>query len=63
MADHKKSVPQRASFEYLRGKTLDIFPEYCKEAEDHLSKAVCEINKSFLWYFCKIVFDCLFTAS
>lgn len=44
--DHKKSVPQRASFEYLRGKTLDIFPEYCKEAEDHLSKAV-KLNSSY----------------
>ena len=31
---------QRATFEYLRGKILDVFPDYRKEAEDHLSKAV-----------------------
>lgn len=31
---------QRATYEYLRGKILDVFPEYRKEAEDHLSKAV-----------------------
>ncbi|KAG6682908.1 hypothetical protein I3842_13G165500 [Carya illinoinensis] len=31
---------QRAAYEYLRGKILDVFPNYRKEAEDHLSKAV-----------------------
>lgn len=31
---------QRATYEYLRGKVFDVFPEYKKEAEDHLSKAV-----------------------
>lgn len=31
---------QRATYEYLRGKILDVFPDYRKEAEDHLSKAV-----------------------
>ncbi|KAG8391317.1 hypothetical protein BUALT_Bualt01G0175300 [Buddleja alternifolia] len=30
----------RATYEYLRGKVLDVFPEYKKEAEDHLSKAL-----------------------
>ena len=33
---------QRATYEYLRGKILDVFPDYRKEAEDHLSKAVSE---------------------
>lgn len=37
---------QRAAYEYLRGKILDVFPDYKKEAEDHLSKAVSE--KKFL---------------
>lgn len=32
--------------EFLRGKILDVFPDYHKEAEDHLSKAVC--NSIFL---------------
>uniref|UniRef100_A0A7N0TFW3 Tetratricopeptide repeat protein 5 OB fold domain-containing protein n=1 Tax=Kalanchoe fedtschenkoi TaxID=63787 RepID=A0A7N0TFW3_KALFE len=36
---------QRSMFEYLRGKILDVFPEYNKEAEDHLSKAV-KLNPS-----------------
>lgn len=31
---------QRATYEYLRGKILDVFSDYKKEAEDHLSKAV-----------------------
>lgn len=31
---------QRAMYEYLRGKVLDVFSDYRKEAEDHLSKAV-----------------------
>nr|KAJ0215129.1 hypothetical protein LSAT_V11C300144930 [Lactuca sativa] len=29
------------TYEYLRGKILDVLPEYSKKAEDHLSKAVC----------------------
>ncbi|KAL3824119.1 hypothetical protein ACJIZ3_020148 [Penstemon smallii] len=42
----KRKLPaQRASYEYLRGKVLDVFPEYKKEAEDHLSKAV-KLNPS-----------------
>ncbi|KAJ8641899.1 hypothetical protein MRB53_018593 [Persea americana] len=44
-ADERKSPVQRATYEYLRGKTLDVFPEYRKEAEDHLSKAV-KLNPS-----------------
>ncbi|MQL92654.1 hypothetical protein Taro_025286 [Colocasia esculenta] len=44
-ADHRKTPPQRAYFEYLRGKILDVFPDYRKEAEDHLSKAV-KLNPS-----------------
>ncbi|KAF7827709.1 tetratricopeptide repeat protein 5-like [Senna tora] len=36
---------QRATFEYLRGKILDVFPDYKKEAEDHLSKSV-KLNPS-----------------
>jgi len=43
--EERKSPTQRAVFEYLRGKVLDVFPEYKKEAEDHLSKAV-KLNPS-----------------
>ncbi|CAA6661257.1 unnamed protein product [Spirodela intermedia] len=43
--EKRKSPLQRASFEYLRGKILDVFPDYRKEAEDHLSKAV-KLNPS-----------------
>lgn len=35
---------QRATFEYLRGKILDVFPDYKKEAEDHLSKSVSKFK-------------------
>ncbi|XP_072974381.1 uncharacterized protein [Typha angustifolia] len=38
--EKRKSPMQRAVYEYLRGKILDVFPDYHKEAEDHLSKAV-----------------------
>ena len=38
--DKRKTPLQRATYEYLKGKVLDVFPEYKKEAEDHLSKAV-----------------------
>ncbi|KAJ7943058.1 Tetratricopeptide repeat protein 5 [Quillaja saponaria] len=43
--DTRKLPMQRATFEYLRGKILDVFPDYRKEAEDHLSKAV-KLNPS-----------------
>ncbi|KAK7357704.1 hypothetical protein VNO80_16999 [Phaseolus coccineus] len=43
--EQRKSPTQRATFEYLRGKMLDVFPDYRKEAEDHLSKAV-KLNPS-----------------
>lgn len=39
-AEQRKLPMQRAAYEYLRGKILDVFPDYRKEAEDHLSKAV-----------------------
>ena len=41
--EDRKSPVQRATYEYLRGKMLDAVPEYNKEAEDHLSKAVSSI--------------------
>nr|XP_023907409.1 tetratricopeptide repeat protein 5-like [Quercus suber] len=44
-AEQRKSPLQRATYEYLRGKILDVFPDYWKEAEDHLSKAV-KLNPS-----------------
>ncbi|KAI5401296.1 uncharacterized protein LOC127097959 isoform X1 [Lathyrus oleraceus] len=44
--EERKSPTQRAVFEYLKGKVLDVYPEYKKEAEDHLSKAV-KLNPSF----------------
>ncbi|KAJ9163282.1 hypothetical protein P3X46_022965 [Hevea brasiliensis] len=43
--EQRKSSIQRATYEYLRGKILDVLPEYRKEAEDHLSKAV-KLNPS-----------------
>ncbi|XP_057426754.1 uncharacterized protein LOC130720157 [Lotus japonicus] len=43
--EQRKSPMQRATFEYLRGKVLDVFPDYRKDAEDHLSKAV-KLNPS-----------------
>ncbi|KAI9088549.1 hypothetical protein K1719_029663 [Acacia pycnantha] len=43
--EERKSPMQRATFEYLRGKILDVCPDYNKEAEDHLSKAV-KLNPS-----------------
>ncbi|KAI3875449.1 hypothetical protein MKX03_032155, partial [Papaver bracteatum] len=41
----RKSPAQRATYEFLRGKILDVLPDYRKEAEDHLSKAV-KLNPS-----------------
>ncbi|XP_016456021.1 uncharacterized protein LOC107780028 [Nicotiana tabacum] len=44
----KRKLPlQRATYEYLRGKVLDVVPVYKKEAEDHLSKAV-KLNPSLV---------------
>uniref|UniRef100_A0A803N2Z6 Tetratricopeptide repeat protein 5 OB fold domain-containing protein n=1 Tax=Chenopodium quinoa TaxID=63459 RepID=A0A803N2Z6_CHEQI len=37
--EFRKSAIQRATYEHLKGKVLDVFPDYRKEAEDHLSKA------------------------
>uniref|UniRef100_A0A2P2JRC7 Tetratricopeptide repeat protein 5-like n=1 Tax=Rhizophora mucronata TaxID=61149 RepID=A0A2P2JRC7_RHIMU len=39
-SEHRQSKVDRAMYEYLKGKILDVVPEYRKEAEDHLSKAV-----------------------
>ncbi|KAI3717502.1 hypothetical protein L1987_69158 [Smallanthus sonchifolius] len=43
--EERKLATQRATYEYLKGKILDVFPEYSKKAEDHLSKAV-KLNPS-----------------
>lgn len=43
--EHRRLPATRATHEYLRGKILDVFPDYRKEAEDHLSKAV-KLNPS-----------------
>ncbi|KAI3729375.1 hypothetical protein L6452_18031 [Arctium lappa] len=43
--EQRKLPTQRATYEYLKGKILDVFPEYTKKAEDHLSKAV-KLNPS-----------------
>ncbi|CAL8995074.1 unnamed protein product [Prunus brigantina] len=43
--EQRKLPAQRAKYEYLRGKILDVSPDYRKEAEDHLSKAV-KLNPS-----------------
>ncbi|XP_061990952.1 uncharacterized protein LOC133709287 isoform X2 [Rosa rugosa] len=43
--EQRKLLTQRARYEYLRGKILDVLPEYKREAEDHLSKAV-KLNPS-----------------
>nr|CAB3451831.1 unnamed protein product [Digitaria exilis] len=45
--EERKSPQQRGVFEFLRGKILDVFPDYHKEAEDHLSKAV-KLNPSLV---------------
>jgi len=46
LAEFRKSAMQRATYEHLKGKVLDVFPDYKKEAEDHLSKAVCVVRCS-----------------
>lgn len=43
--EQRKSTSQRALYEFFRGKILDVFSDYQKEAEDHLSKAV-KLNPS-----------------
>ncbi|PWA49560.1 hypothetical protein CTI12_AA478120 [Artemisia annua] len=43
--EQRKLPTQRATYEYLKGKMLDVLPEYSKKAEDHLSKAV-KLNPS-----------------
>ncbi|KAF8731302.1 hypothetical protein HU200_016356 [Digitaria exilis] len=45
--EERKSPQQRGVFEFLRGKILDVFSDYHKEAEDHLSKAV-KLNPSLV---------------
>uniref|UniRef100_A0A0D9V1D9 Tetratricopeptide repeat protein 5 OB fold domain-containing protein n=1 Tax=Leersia perrieri TaxID=77586 RepID=A0A0D9V1D9_9ORYZ len=37
--EQRKTPQQRAVYEFLRGKIFNVFPDYHKEAEDHLSKA------------------------
>lgn len=44
--EHRRPISRRALFEYLRGKALDVGSEYCREAEDHLSKSV-KLDPSF----------------
>ena len=44
----RKQPQQRAQWEYLRGKVLDVGPDYCKEAEEHLAKSVNHSGLSFL---------------
>lgn len=58
-AEKRKLPMQRAKYEYLRGKVLDVFPEYKKEAEDHLSKAVSKKWKCF-WFMGSLFFFFLF---
>ncbi|KAK6931589.1 hypothetical protein RJ641_003382 [Dillenia turbinata] len=38
--EQRKSPAWRATYEFLQGKILDVYPDYRKEAEVHLSKAV-----------------------
>ncbi|KAF0929038.1 hypothetical protein E2562_015165 [Oryza meyeriana var. granulata] len=45
--EERKTPQRRAVYEFLRGKILDVFPDYHKEAEDHLSKAV-KLNPSLV---------------
>lgn len=37
----KLSLEQKARIYYLKGKALEVFQEYSKDAEEALSKAVC----------------------
>ncbi|KAM2194514.1 hypothetical protein ACFX1R_028641 [Malus domestica] len=43
--EQRKHPAQCAKYEYLRGKILDVLPNYRKEAEDNLSKDV-KLNPS-----------------
>ncbi|XBI17646.1 hypothetical protein VPH35_059648 [Triticum aestivum] len=45
--EQRKSPEERVIYEFLMGKILDVFPDYCKEAEEHLSKAV-KLNPSLV---------------
>ncbi|XP_037412850.1 tetratricopeptide repeat protein 5-like isoform X1 [Triticum dicoccoides] len=45
--EQRKSPEERVIYEFLMGKILDAFPDYCKEAEEHLSKAV-KLNPSLV---------------
>ena len=38
--DDDKASSRRALYAYFRGRTLDTLPDYSKEAEEHLSRAV-----------------------
>jgi hypothetical protein len=49
LTGERKSPKQRGVYEFLRGKILDVFPDYEKEAEDHLSKAVCSTKLTILF--------------
>ncbi|KAM3349170.1 hypothetical protein ACQJBY_022348 [Aegilops geniculata] len=46
-SEQRKSPEERVIYEFLMGKILDVFPDYCKEAEEHLSKAV-KLNPSLV---------------
>uniref|UniRef100_N1QXB2 Tetratricopeptide repeat protein 5 n=1 Tax=Aegilops tauschii TaxID=37682 RepID=N1QXB2_AEGTA len=47
VTEQRKSPEERVIYEFLMGKILDVFPDYCKEAEEHLSKAV-KLNPSLV---------------
>lgn len=55
-AEQRRLPVQRATYEYLKGKILDVFPDYRKEAEDHLSKAVSE-NTLLVQYFTMLILE------
>ncbi|GBG73880.1 hypothetical protein CBR_g17592 [Chara braunii] len=40
LEENSDNPPRRGYCAYLRGKALNVTPDYCKEAEDNLSKAV-----------------------
>ncbi|CAL9205830.1 unnamed protein product, partial [Musa hybrid cultivar] len=40
------TIAQATKYEYLKGKILDVFPDYRKEAAAHLLKALCN-NEDF----------------
>ncbi|XP_028079882.1 tetratricopeptide repeat protein 5-like isoform X4 [Camellia sinensis] len=61
-SEQRKLPMQRATYEYLRGKILDVFPDYRKEAEDHLSKAV-KLNPSLADAWLCLAVMCAFIPS